>query len=126
MWDARSTGLSGSKIEKILELCHISVNKNTVIGDTSAATPGGVRLGTPAMTTRGMKESDMELIAAIIQKATNLAVKIQAEEPNQSKKLVDFIKHMKSDTYRDEIASIVNEVHSLSKSFPLPGIKPSK
>lgn len=126
LWDARSTGLSGSKIEKMLELCHISVNKNTVIGDTSAATPGGVRLGTPAMTTRGMKESDMEKIAGLIHKATNLAIKIQAEEPNQSKKLVDFIKHMKSDTYRDEIASIINEVQSLSKSFPLPGIKPSK
>ena len=42
-----------------------------------------------------------------------------------SKKLVDFVNHMKSDRYRNEIATITEEVHTLAKSFPLPGVKPN-
>jgi glycine hydroxymethyltransferase len=45
LWNARSTGISGAKLEKLLEMCEISVNKNSVIGDTSALNPSGVRLG---------------------------------------------------------------------------------
>ena len=37
-------------------MCHITLNKNAVVGDVSAMTPGGVRVGTPAMTSRGLKE----------------------------------------------------------------------
>merc|ERR1711907_196784 len=66
LWDARPTGITGSKLEKVLELVGISVNKNSVRGDTSAVTPGGVRLGTSAMTTRGMIEEDMNTIADFI------------------------------------------------------------
>ena len=41
LWDVRPTGLNGAKVEKALEMCEISVNKNSVIGDTSAVVPGG-------------------------------------------------------------------------------------
>jgi len=41
-----------------LSLCSISVNKNAIYGDTSGLNPGGIRLGTPAMTSRGLKEDD--------------------------------------------------------------------
>ena len=53
LWDLRPNGLTGSKIEKLAELCNITVNKNTVPGDTSALSPGGVRIGVCALTTRG-------------------------------------------------------------------------
>ena len=59
LWDLRQHGITGSKMEKILDAIHITTNKNTLVGD-SAVTPGGIRLGTPAVTTRGMKEWDME------------------------------------------------------------------
>jgi len=56
LWDLRKQGLTGSKAEKVLELMGISTNKNSVPGDTSALAPGGIRLGAPALTSRGMKE----------------------------------------------------------------------
>jgi glycine hydroxymethyltransferase len=57
--DVRPHGLTGSKLEKACDEVHITLNKNTIIGDKSAITPGGVRIGTPAVTTRGYKEQDM-------------------------------------------------------------------
>merc|ERR1719400_356682 len=53
LWDWRPHGLTGSKVEKVCELCSISLNRNAVHGDASALSPGGVRIGAPAMTTRG-------------------------------------------------------------------------
>ena len=55
---SRPLNLTGSKMELLCEAVHITLNKNAVHGDTSAATPGGVRIGTPAMTTRGLVDSD--------------------------------------------------------------------
>jgi glycine hydroxymethyltransferase len=54
--DVRPLKLTGSKVEKACDAVHITLNKNTIIGDKSAITPGGVRIGTPAVTTRGYKE----------------------------------------------------------------------
>lgn len=48
----KSRGIDGARVERVLELINISVNKNTVPGDTSAMMPGGIRMGAPAMTTR--------------------------------------------------------------------------
>ena len=62
LWDLKPI-LSGSKFEKLCDLVHISVNKNTVVGDQSAFHPGGVRLGTAALTSRGFTEREMESIA---------------------------------------------------------------
>ena len=49
----RLQGITGSKMEKACDLSHITLNKNAVVGDVSAMTPGGVRIGAPAMTSRG-------------------------------------------------------------------------
>ena len=45
---------------------HVTLNKNSVPGDKSAMVPGGVRIGSPAMTTRGMVESDFVKVADLI------------------------------------------------------------
>merc|ERR1712146_675850 len=66
LWNVRSLGLTGSKLEKLLERCNISVNKNAIAGDRSAIAPGGVRLGTPAMTTRGLTEADFDTVASFL------------------------------------------------------------
>jgi glycine hydroxymethyltransferase len=53
----KSRGVDGARVERVLELVNISVNKNTVPGDTSAMMPGGIRMGAPAMTTRSLPSS---------------------------------------------------------------------
>ena len=58
LMNVRDRGLTGSKLEKLCDAIHITLNKNTIIGDKSAVTPGGVRIGTPAITTRGYNEAD--------------------------------------------------------------------
>merc|ERR1711939_842226 len=63
LWDLRPLGLTGSKIEKICYLAHITLNKNSVPGDKSAATPGGVRIGSNALTSRSMFEPEMRIVA---------------------------------------------------------------
>lgn len=64
--DLRSTGITGSKAERILESVSIACNKNTVPGDKSALNPSGVRLGTPALTTRGLTVDDIDKVAEFI------------------------------------------------------------
>ncbi len=52
LWDLRPEGLTGSKVERACELASITINKNSVVGDQSAQTPGGVRLGSPVRALR--------------------------------------------------------------------------
>ena len=60
----------------MLDYMHITTNKNSVVGDKSAVTPGGIRLGTPALTTRGMKEEDMAVVAGFMVQAVELSKSI--------------------------------------------------
>ena len=64
--DLRPIGVTGSKMEKICDAVNITLNKNCVPGDRSALSPGGVRVGAPAMTTRGMTEEDFDWIADVL------------------------------------------------------------
>ena len=59
-------GINGNKMEKACDLVHITLNKNAVVGDVSALAPGGVRIGAPAMTSRGLQEADFEKIADLL------------------------------------------------------------
>jgi glycine hydroxymethyltransferase len=65
--DVFSKGITGKVAEKALEAAHITVNKNTIPFDPNPPmVASGIRLGTPAITTRGMKEAEMKQIAALI------------------------------------------------------------
>lgn len=65
--DVRTKGLTGKKAEEMLDDIGVATNKNTIPFDPeSPFVTSGIRLGTPAMTTRGMKEEDMREIATII------------------------------------------------------------
>lgn len=66
--DLRSVGISGGKAEAALESISIACNKNTVPGDKSALTCSGIRLGTPALTTRGLVEKDIDKVVDFIHK----------------------------------------------------------
>lgn len=67
--DLRNKGITGKAAEQALVFADITVNKNMVPFDTeSPFTTSGIRIGTPAITTRGLKESQMEIIASLIDK----------------------------------------------------------
>ena len=91
-----SFGITGADAEKLLDAAHITLNKNTIPNETlSAMKASGVRIGSPAMTTRGMKEKEFEIIA-------NIIIKILSN-PNDKKILKEESKR----------------VLELTKNFPL-------
>ena len=80
--DLSVLGQTGKAVEKILDSVNITCNKNTIPNDPqSAFVTSGVRLGTPAVTARGMVEADMDVIAEAI------AMMLQSPEGNQDKAL---------------------------------------
>merc|ERR1712076_55019 len=85
LWDLRPHGLTGGKVEKVCDFCNITLNKNCVAGDVSALSPGGVRIGTPAMTTRGCKKDDMIKIADFLDRTVQIALKVQGKVGKSSK-----------------------------------------
>ena len=66
--DLRPVGTEGARAETILERMSIAVNKNTCPGDKSALRPSGLRIGTPALTSRCFKEGDIVQVAEFIHK----------------------------------------------------------
>jgi glycine hydroxymethyltransferase len=119
LWDLRDLGLSGSKMEKICDFCEVTLNKNTVPGDKSALSPGGVRIGTPAMTSRGFKEVDMVKLADLLDRLIKKAKEIQ--EQANSKKLNDFVVVMEKDQ-DGALAKIRREVNEWASGYYMPGI----
>lgn len=119
LWDLRPQGVSGSKVELVCEQVEISINKNSVPGDTSALSPGGVRIGTGALTTRGLVGSDFVTIAGFFDKCVQISVRIQAKT---GAKMADFTKGMQEDEEAaKDIAALRAEVNALAKQFAMPG-----
>ena len=106
----KNKGISGNKVEKLCELINISVNKNSVKDDKSALSPNGIRIGTPSITTRGMKEKDMIVIAGFIDTIVNLGIKIQKISGT---KINDFNNILK----KEENMKIINEIKNEVKIF---------
>jgi glycine hydroxymethyltransferase len=76
--DVTPFGITGKEAETALDRANITVNKNAIPFDTrSPLVTSGIRLGTPALTTRGMRESDMETVASLI-------VKVLASQGDES------------------------------------------
>ncbi|XP_076275638.1 serine hydroxymethyl transferase isoform X2 [Rhynchophorus ferrugineus] len=115
--DLKSAGITGSKGEFILEEISIACNKNTIPGDKSAMNPSGIRLGTPALTTRGFKEEDIDKVVDFIDRAILLAKEISGVS---GPKLVDF-KVAAHEKFGDKIKALRDEVENFSEKFPLPG-----
>ena len=79
LWDLRPHGVTGSKMEKVCDKAEITLNKNAILGDRSALAPGAVRIGTPALTTRGFKEEHFEQVAKFLDRALKIAIEVQNE-----------------------------------------------
>ncbi|KAJ3014480.1 Serine hydroxymethyltransferase 4 [Thoreauomyces humboldtii] len=119
LWDLRPQALTGSKMEKICDLVSITVNKNAVHGDVSALVPGGVRLGTPALTSRGLKEADFVKIAEFLDRAAQLAITVQK---STGKLIKDFVVALDSS---EEVKTLKSDVEKFARSFSMPGFDPS-
>jgi glycine hydroxymethyltransferase len=115
LWDLRPQGVTGSKLEKLCDLVCITLNKNAVLGDRSALTPGGVRVGTPALTSRGFKEAEFVTIAEFLDRAVKLCIEIQA---TSGKKLTDFVKAAE---VHEGVKQLRRDVNALATSFEMPG-----
>jgi len=118
LWDLRPLGLTGSKVEKVYEKMHITLNKNAVHGDVSAMAPGGVRIGAPAMTSRGLKEKDFEQIGDFLHRGLQLCLEVQAKS---GKKLVDFLKALEEKENAEKIDKLRAEVEAWAGKFFMPG-----
>ncbi|KAJ2157657.1 glycine hydroxymethyltransferase shm1 [Coemansia sp. RSA 552] len=116
LWDLKPQGLTGSKIEKVCELVNITLNKNSVCGDKSAVTPGGVRIGTSALTSRGFKEEDFEKVGDMLHRTVEIASELQSEAG--SKLLKDF---MAVAHKSPKIAELQKDVEAFATTFPMPG-----
>lgn len=117
--DLRNKSLDGARVEAVLEQVNIACNKNSIPGDKSALTPCGIRIGTPAMTTRGFGEADFERVAQYMDQCINLCKQVQGALPKEANKLKDFKEKVASETV-PEIASLRKEIAEWAKSFPLP------
>ncbi|GIW65639.1 MAG: serine hydroxymethyltransferase [Candidatus Parcubacteria bacterium] len=94
--DLKPLNLDGKTAENLLERANIIANRNSLPSDTSPFNPTGIRVGTPAVTSRGMKEKEMKLMAEFFER-----ILIRKEKPEKIKK----------------------EVIKLTKKFPLNYIK---
>lgn len=126
LWDVRPLGLTGSQMEKVLEAVSITVNKNTLPGDLSTMNPGGVRLGTPAMTTRGLSTTGCDRLADFLHRSSVLARKaLSAASAEQGKaeklSLKDFKFTLNSnESIRRDLQELRAEVKAFAKDFPMP------
>lgn len=116
LWDLRGHGLTGSKMEKLFDEVNITVNKNAIFGDVSAMSPGGVRLGTPALTSRGLKEDDFVVIASFLNEGVEIAKEIQEIH---GKKLAVFETELKKN---EKLKEFKERVIKFSSKFPMPGL----
>jgi glycine hydroxymethyltransferase len=120
-----SKNIDGARVERVLELACIATNKNTIPGDTSALMPGGIRMGTPALTSRGFEEEDFAKVAQFFDRAVNIAVKLKATD--QGKKLKGFKELCAvGPTVDDDLVQLRKEVSEFSCSFPTVGFDESE
>lgn len=118
--DLRNKNVNGAIAAIALEVAGIVVNKNGVPFDTNPPFyPSGIRLGTPAITTRRMKEAEMKKIAAWINSVID---EIRTEKlPDDKKKRADYMKTFKSVVAKNKkLLKIAQEVKLFAKKFPVP------
>ncbi len=104
-----SFGFDGKIYEKALDMVGLTLNANSLPHDKGAAfRPSGVRLGTPAITTRGLGIKEMQEIAKYMKQVAKICVKAETEESLNK--------------YSDELGAIRQSVRDLALKFPVPSL----
>jgi glycine hydroxymethyltransferase len=118
--DLRSKSIDGARVESVLELVNIAANKNTVPGDKSALIPSGLRVGTPAMTSRGFGKQDFDQVAEFLDRAVQITIGLKKEVA--SSKLKDFKAHLnRVQGTHAELKQLKQEIAEFSSKFPTVG-----
>lgn len=126
--DLKDRKLDGARVERVLELVGVASNKNTVPGDKSAMKPGGLRMGTPAMTTRGFQQEDFVRVAEVVDRAIGITQRIDktAREDAEAKgrknpgSIKAFLEYLDNGDDEREILELRREVEDWVGTFPLP------
>lgn len=129
--DLKDRGVDGARVERVLELVGVASNKNTVPGDKSAMKPGGLRMGSPAMTTRELLPEDFVRVADIVDRAVTITQSLDKtareeseaksqKNPGSVKAFLDFLGD--GNEVRD-IVELRREVEEWIGTFSLPWIK---
>lgn len=131
--DLSEVDVDGARLETILQHINIAANKNTVPTDKSAMFPSGLRIGTPAMTTRGFQEKDFAKVAEYIDKARKLALDLKQLETAKTsgsdysiedkpltptERLNRFKQLCKTSR---EVNELAEEIYNWVGQFPVPG-----
>lgn len=131
--DLSEVDVDGARLETILQHINIAANKNTVPTDKSAMFPSGLRIGTPAMTTRGFQEKDFAKVAEYIDKARKLALDLKQQETAKTsgsdssiedkpltptERLNRFKQLCKTSR---EVNELAEEIYNWVGQFPVPG-----
>ena len=103
-----SFGFDGKLYERALDMVGLTLNANSLPHDQAAFRPSGVRLGTPAITTRGLGATEMKQLALWMKIVADLCIEAGSED-NLSE-------------FSAELEAIHNEVRTLALKFPVPGI----
>lgn len=112
--DLTNKNTDGAKAALALEEAGIIVNKNTIPNESgSPFYPSGIRLGTPAITTRGMNEKEMVIIAKYINQAINISENINHQTNDDREMFKKMV------TQNKELKTISKEVNSLCQKFPI-------
>lgn len=112
----------GVFMQLALDQIGISLNKNTIPGEPSSPFyPSGVRLGTPCVTTRGMKEKEMKVIAKWYKQVAN---EISSERlPKTKEERIEYLKNFRKQIAANKrLKTLREEVRKFALKFPVPGI----
>lgn len=111
---------AGIIVEKALDLVGLTTNKNTIPYDQSSPFyPSGIRLGTPALTSRGMKEKEVKVIAMIINEVLQVCKSYSL--PVDKIERADFLKNFTKKLQKEnDFSDLHKQVKMLCKDFPLP------
>lgn len=112
-----SFGYDGKLYEKALDKVGLTLNANALPSDKGGAfRPSGVRLGTPAITTRGLGEAEMKTLALWMKKVADICSEAIKEQPDNTSA------ESLLEPYSAELETIRAEVKNLASKFPVPGI----
>ncbi|KAI4302179.1 hypothetical protein MLD38_037960 [Melastoma candidum] len=121
--DLRPMGIDGARVEKILDLASVTLNKNSVpVSDKSALVPSGIRIVSPAMTTRAFTAEEFRATADFIHEG--IQITMEAKQAAPGTKLQDFMNFLASQDFplRNRMTDLRDRVEALTTQFPLPGL----
>lgn len=124
--DLRKQGLGGAHVERVLELASVACNRNMIPGD-EAGSRSGIRLGSTAMITRGLKPPDFDRVADIVHRAIEIARSVMAEATGSKTMkstpaigLKRFQDQLMNGSNRQVITQLKNEVESWMQLYSPP------